>query len=71
MSEQILLQPIQAADPNKAIECLEKARLAHEKYLISFQNKDLQESWLVLTNVIYKVNMLLLDVLGIEVPNKM
>ena len=44
MSEQILLQPIQAADPNKAIECLEKARLAHEKYLISFQNKDLQEA---------------------------
>ena len=35
------------------------------------ENKDLQESWLVLTNVIYKVNMLLLDVLGIKVPNKM
>ena len=35
------------------------------------ENKDLQESWLVLTNIIYKVNMLLLDVLGIKVPSKM
>lgn len=43
---------------------------SEHKVLIE-ENKDLQESWLVLTNVIYKVNMLLLDVLGIEVPNKM
>ena len=43
---------------------------AEHKVLVE-ENKDLQESWLVLTNIIYKVNMLLLDVLGIKVPNKM
>ena len=43
---------------------------SEHKVLIE-EDKELQESWLVLTNVVYKVNMLLLDVLGIEVPNKM
>ena len=38
MSEQILLQPI-AANTNKAKESLEKARIAHEKYLIRQQNQ--------------------------------
>ena len=44
MSEQTLLQPIQAANPEKANICLEQARLAHEKYLVSQQNTDLQEA---------------------------
>jgi len=44
MSEQILLQPIQASNPQKAREYLEMARLAHEKYLIGQQNADLQEA---------------------------
>ena len=44
MSEQILLQPIQASDTNKAQESLEKAMIAHEKYLIRQQNSDLQEA---------------------------
>ena len=43
---------------------------SEHKVLIE-EDKALQESWLVLTNVVYKVNMLLLDVLGIKVPNKM
>jgi len=43
MSEQTLLQPI-AANPEKAKEFLEKARVAHEKYLICQQNTDLQEA---------------------------
>ena len=34
-------------------------------------DKDLQESWLVLTKVVYKVNSLLLDILSIKVPEKM
>lgn len=42
MSDQILIQPIQAADPNKARESLEKARIAHENYLVRQQNEDLQ-----------------------------
>lgn len=44
MSEQTLLQPIKAADPEKASICLEKARIAHEKYLVCQQNSDLQEA---------------------------
>ena len=44
MSEQMLLQPIQASNPEKAHEALEKARTAHEKYLVRLQNSDLQEA---------------------------
>ena len=35
------------------------------------QDKDLQESWLLLTKVIYENNLKLLNILGIEVPDKM
>lgn len=44
MSEQMLLQPIKAANTDKAKESLEKARIAHEKYLIRQQNTDLQDA---------------------------
>lgn len=44
MSEQTLLQPIQAANPNKAKDFLEKAREAHERYLVCKQNCDLEEA---------------------------
>ena len=44
MSEQAILQPIVSANPEKAKEFLEKARLAHEKYLVCQQNSDLQEA---------------------------
>ena len=44
MSEQILLQPMKAANTDKAKESLEKARIAHENYLIRQQNSDLQEA---------------------------
>ena len=42
-----------------------------ENKVLTEENKDLQESWLVLTEVVYKVNNLLLDILGIKVPEKM
>lgn len=44
MSEQTLLMPIKTANPDKAAEALEKARTAHERYLIRQQNSDLQEA---------------------------
>lgn len=44
MSEQTILQPIISSNPEKAKEFLEKARLAHEKYLVCQQNSDLQEA---------------------------
>lgn len=44
MSEQILLQPVSAENSDKAEQSLEKAREAHERYLIRRQNSDLQEA---------------------------
>ncbi len=44
MSEQTLIQPIVAANTDRAAEALEKAREAHEKYLVRQQNSDLQEA---------------------------
>lgn len=43
---------------------------AENKILIE-EDKDLKESWLVLTNTVYKVNLLLIDILGLKVPEKM
>ena len=42
-----------------------------ENKVLTEEDKELQESWLVLTNVVYKINILLLNTLGIEVPEKM
>ena len=39
--------------------------------ILDEEDKDLQESWLVLTKVVYEVNSLLLDILSIKVPEKM
>ena len=45
MSEQILLQPVTNDEKaEKAKVSLEKARIAHERYLIRQNNKDLQEA---------------------------
>lgn len=43
---------------------------AENKVLVE-EDKVKQESWLVLTNIVYTINNLLLDTLGIKVPNKM
>ena len=43
---------------------------AENKVLVE-DNQQLQESWLVLTKLVYDINILLLDVLGIKVPEKM
>ena len=42
-----------------------------ENHIITEEDKELKESRLTLTSIVYKVNMLLLDILGIEVPEKM
>ena len=40
-------------------------------HVLTEENRELQESWLVLTKVIYDNNLKLLNILGIEVPEKM
>lgn len=43
---------------------------AENKILLE-NDRNLQESWLVLTTIVYKTNLLLLDILGLKVPEKM
>ena len=40
------------------------------KVLIA-EDKNIRESWLVLTKIIYENNIKLLNILGIEIPEKM
>ena len=42
-----------------------------ENKVLTEEDEDLKESWLVLTNTGYKANLLLLDTLGLKVPEKM
>ncbi len=42
-----------------------------ENKILIENNQKLQESWLILTKLVYDINNLLLDVLGIKVPEKM
>lgn len=72
----LLDKSLEAKSLNEIADYIYKLTSIYNKFysehkVLVEENKDLQESWLVLTNVIYKVNMLLLNVLGIKVPNKM
>lgn len=40
-------------------------------HVLTEENKELQESWLMLTKVVYDNNMKLLNILGINVPDRM
>lgn len=42
-----------------------------ENKVLTEEDTELKESWLVLTKVVYNINTLLLNTLGIEVPEKM
>ncbi|MBQ3307773.1 MAG: arginine--tRNA ligase [Bacilli bacterium] len=42
-----------------------------ENKVLTEEDEELRESWLVLTNVVYQVNIMLLDIMGIKVPEKM
>lgn len=42
-----------------------------DNYIISETDKDKQESWLVLSDLILKTNLIILNILGINVPDKM
>ncbi len=43
----------------------------NENKILVEENEKLRESWLVLTEIVYNINILLLDVLGIVVPERM
>ena len=42
-----------------------------EHRVLTEEDKDLKESWLVLSDIVYRTSMMLLDLMGINVPEKM
>ena len=42
-----------------------------ENKILSCDDENTKKSWLFISNVVYNVNMLLLDVMGLSVPEKM
>ena len=55
---------------NNSLDSKSLNEIADYLYVITEENKELQETWLVLTKVVYEVNTMLLDILGIKVPEK-
>ena len=72
----ILNRSIEAKSLNEIAEYIYRITSLYNKFyaenhVLTEKNQDLQASWLALTKLVYSVNMLLLNVLGIEVPEKM
>ena len=72
----ILTKSIDAKSLNDIAEYLYKLTSQYNKFynenkILVEENTELRESWLVLTKIVYDINSLLLEVLGIEVPEKM
>ena len=42
-----------------------------ENKILTEEDQELQKSWLTLTKIVYDINMMLLDMLAIKVPEKM
>lgn len=72
----VLTKAKEARSLNDIAEYLYKLTSLYNKFysenkVLVEENQPLQESWLVLTKLVYDINILLLDVLGIKVPEKM
>ena len=72
----VLTKAKEARSLNDIAEYLYKLTSLYNKFysenkVLVEENQLLQESWLVLTKLVYDINNLLLDVLGIKVPEKM
>lgn len=72
----VLLKSINVKSLNDITEHLYKItnlynNLYANNHVLTEENKKLQESWLLLTKVIYENNLKLLNILGIEVPERM
>ena len=72
----VLLKSKEAKSLNDIAEYLYKLTSLYNKFyaenkVLAEENQQLPESWLVLSNLVYVINMLLLDVLGLKVPEKM
>ena len=72
----VLDKSIETRSLNEIAEYLYKLTSFYNKFyaenkIITEEDAQLKESWLALTELVYKINHLLLDVLSIKVPNKM
>ena len=72
----VLDKSIETRSLNEIAEYLYKLTSFYNKFyaenkIITEEDAQLRESWLALTELVYKINHLLLDVLSIKVPNKM
>lgn len=72
----VLTKSLESKSLNEAADYLYSLTNKYNKFyaenrVLLEDDKKLQESWLVLTTTVYKINLLLLDVLGLKVPEKM
>ncbi len=72
----VLLKSINTKSLNDITEYLYKITNLYNNFysnnhVLTEENKEAQESWLVLTKVIYENNLKLLNILGIDVPERM
>ena len=72
----VLSHSLEIKSLNEITDYLYELTSKYNKFYQEFRildedDKDLQESWLVLTKLVYNVNTLLLDILSIKVPEKM
>ena len=61
---------------NEITDYLFKLTSAYNKFyaenrILTEKDEQLRDSWITLTEIVYKLNCLLLDILGITIPNKM
>ncbi len=72
----ILLKSISSKSLNDIAEYLYNITSQYNKFysenrVLTENDKSKQESWLTLTKLVYQINNMLLDILGIKVPEKM
>ena len=72
----VLDKSIEAKSLNEISEYLYRLTSLYNKFyaenrILTEEDKELVESWISLTDVVYKVNKLLLNTLGITIPDKM
>ena len=72
----VLTRAVEAKTLNEIAEFLYKLTSAYNSFyaenkIITEEDEELRESWIVLTETVYNINMLLLGILGIEVNEKM
>ncbi len=72
----VLDRSLEVKSLNEIAEYLYKLTSGYNKFyaenkVLVEEDEELKISWLTLTNIVYKVNLMLLDTLGIKVPNKM